>query len=56
VLIRIYARAGDRVLDLACGKGGDLVKWDKARIQHYVGVDIAKGSVSSVGSRFQSYE
>ncbi|KAK9089585.1 hypothetical protein Scep_028667 [Stephania cephalantha] len=45
VLIRIYARRGDAVLDLACGKGGDLIKWDKAKIGYYVGIDIAEGSV-----------
>lgn len=27
-------------------KGGDLIKWDKAKIGYYVGVDIAEGSVS----------
>uniref|UniRef100_A0A7N0TYA2 mRNA (guanine-N(7))-methyltransferase n=1 Tax=Kalanchoe fedtschenkoi TaxID=63787 RepID=A0A7N0TYA2_KALFE len=32
VLIQLYARRGDSVLDLACGKGGDLIKWDKAMI------------------------
>ncbi|KAK8489451.1 hypothetical protein V6N12_025299 [Hibiscus sabdariffa] len=33
VLIQLYARRGDAVLDLACGKGGDLIKWDKAKIE-----------------------
>ncbi|KAL6538381.1 hypothetical protein OROGR_012369 [Orobanche gracilis] len=44
VLIQLYAKSGDAVLDLACGKGGDLIKWDKARIGYYVGIDIADGS------------
>ena len=72
MLIQLYARPDDAVLDLACGKvivlllcscqwlcflrliamycfnicqGGDLIKWDKARIGYYVGIDIAEGSV-----------
>ena len=43
VLIQLYARRGDAVLDLARGKGGDLIKWDKAKIGYYVGIDIAEG-------------
>jgi hypothetical protein len=27
-------------------QGGDLIKWDKAKIGYYVGIDIAEGSVS----------
>lgn len=27
-----------KVLDMGCGKGGDLGKWSKARIKEYVGV------------------
>ncbi|CAB4299223.1 unnamed protein product [Prunus armeniaca] len=45
VLIQLYASRGDVVLDHACGKGGDLIKWDKAKIGYYVGIDIAEGSV-----------
>ncbi|KAK6154376.1 hypothetical protein DH2020_008624 [Rehmannia glutinosa] len=48
VLIQLYAKRGDAVLDLACGKGGDLIKWDKARIGYYVGIDIADGSLCVV--------
>ncbi|KAH9322656.1 hypothetical protein KI387_017295, partial [Taxus chinensis] len=44
VLIQLYTRRGDVVLDLACGKGGDLIKWDKAKVGYYVGIDIAEGS------------
>lgn len=24
------------ILDLACGKGGDLLKWDKGRVDHVI--------------------
>jgi len=30
-----------RVLDLGCGKGGDLGKWAKTNIGLYIGLDIA---------------
>jgi hypothetical protein len=42
-----------RVLDLACGKGGDLGKWvlHKRGIANYVGVDVARGSLSDAAVR-----
>ncbi|XP_052208667.1 mRNA cap guanine-N7 methyltransferase 1 [Diospyros lotus] len=52
VLIHLYAQRGDAVLDLACGKGGDLIKWDKAKIGYYVGVDIAEGSIEDCRTRY----
>lgn len=52
VLIQLYARRGDAVLDLACGKGGDLIKWDKAKIGYYVGIDIADGSIEDCRTRY----
>jgi mRNA (guanine-N7-)-methyltransferase len=30
-----------RVLDIGCGKGGDLQKWLKARIKEFVGIGIS---------------
>tara|TARA_B110000977_G_scaffold195878_2_gene275151 strand:- start:139 stop:1242 length:1104 start_codon:yes stop_codon:yes gene_type:complete len=44
-LISTYVHANDRVLDFACGKGGDLTKYRKAQVGSYVGVDIALESV-----------
>lgn len=52
VLIHLYARRGNAVLDLACGKGGDLIKWDKANIGYYVGIDIAEGSIEDCRTRY----
>lgn len=34
--------AGARVLDIGCGKGGDLNKWKQARIRLYVGMGRSK--------------
>ena len=42
-----------RVLDLACGKGGDLNKWalHSRGIKGYVGIDVARGSLKDAAIR-----
>lgn len=42
-----------RVLDLACGKGGDLGKWvlHQRGVSNYVGVDVARGSLKDAAKR-----
>ncbi|XP_059899936.1 mRNA cap guanine-N7 methyltransferase isoform X2 [Gadus macrocephalus] len=42
-----------RVLDLGCGKGGDLLKWKKGHIKHLVCADIASVSVEQCQSRYK---
>ncbi|GAB9463574.1 Mrna cap guanine-n7 methyltransferase [Globisporangium polare] len=54
ILINDYAKRGDRVLDLACGKGGDLMKWAKRGFSKYVGVDIAQKSLEDAVDRFSN--
>lgn len=46
-------RAPMRVLDLACGKGGDLGKWTlhQRGVENYVGVDVARGSLIDAAIR-----
>ncbi|KAG6919996.1 hypothetical protein DXG01_013345 [Tephrocybe rancida] len=43
-----------KVLDMGCGKGGDMTKWAKARVRELVGVDIATVSVDQARSRWES--
>ncbi|GMF26448.1 unnamed protein product [Phytophthora lilii] len=56
ILINEFSRReGDRVLDLACGKGGDLMKWTKRNLALYVGVDIAQKSLEDAVERYTSF-
>lgn len=53
-LIRQYVRKHDSVLDLGCGKGGDLLKYKRVGIDEYCGVDIAEVSVNDARMRFRN--
>ncbi|KAG0274189.1 mRNA cap guanine-N7 methyltransferase [Linnemannia exigua] len=54
VLIGRYARPRDRVLDVGVGKGGDLLKWSKAKIQYFIGCDIASKSIEQARERYRT--
>ncbi|KAK4687258.1 mRNA (guanine-N7-)-methyltransferase, partial [Tremellales sp. Uapishka_1] len=45
---------GARVLDIGCGKGGDLNKWKQARIRFYLGLDLADTSVEQAEGRYRT--
>ncbi|XP_005187370.2 mRNA cap guanine-N7 methyltransferase [Musca domestica] len=53
--IKTNQRMGDpmRVLDMCCGKGGDLLKWEKAMITHLICTDIAEVSVEQCKRRYE---
>lgn len=40
------------ILDICCGKGGDLLKWHKAEVDEIVFVDIAAESVKQCETRY----
>lgn len=42
------------VLDLGCGRGGDLRKWAALRLKSYVGVDASAASIAEASSRHAS--
>ena len=44
---------GLSVLDLCCGRGGDIQKWKKQNIAHYVGVDLSRALVAEAYTRYQ---
>lgn len=52
VLIGKYLLPNQAVLDLACGKGGDLLKFKAGRCALYVGIDIALKSVRDAAARY----
>jgi len=55
-LIKQYAKKGGSVLDLGCGKGGDLLKYASVGILEYVGVDIADVSIEDAKIRYNKLE
>ncbi|CAN9503555.1 unnamed protein product [Ophioblennius macclurei] len=51
--VRIAKPGPVSVLDLGCGKGGDLLKWRRGGIDHLVCADIAEVSVDQCRSRYE---
>lgn len=53
VLINKFTRRGNVVLDIGCGKGGDLLKWGKEGCAGFIGIDIADVSISQAKQRYE---
>lgn len=51
-LLATYATGAESVLDLACGRGGDVHKWLSLGITHVKGLDVSPASVEEARSRF----
>jgi len=56
MLIRTYCPKNASVLDLCCGKGGDLHKWKLSNCGHYVGMDISEHAINHAVERFKKYD
>ena len=52
-LINRYSRGARRLLDLACGRGGDLLKWADADVQEVVGVDLSPKEIEEANRRYR---
>ena len=53
-LISTFASGADSLLDIACGRGGDLHKWDSAKIRRVHGVDISPREIDEAKRRYAS--
>ncbi|CAN6604348.1 hypothetical protein TRVA0_002S04016 [Trichomonascus vanleenenianus] len=51
-LIHLETRPYSTVLDIGCGKGGDLLKWANNKAKGFIGIDIADVSVSQARERY----
>jgi SAM-dependent methyltransferase len=49
-----FAADVDKLLDLACGRGGDLIKWADSRVRYVKGVDLSPGEILEARQRFES--
>ncbi|XP_039279532.1 mRNA cap guanine-N7 methyltransferase [Nilaparvata lugens] len=45
-----------KVLDMCCGKGGDLFKWRSGKISHLICADLAETSVEQCEKRFKDLQ
>ncbi|CCH60851.1 hypothetical protein TBLA_0D03510 [Henningerozyma blattae CBS 6284] len=54
MLIEKFTKPGAVVLELACGKGGDLRKYGSVGISQFIGIDISNASIKEAHKRYSS--
>lgn len=52
-LIQRYCKNAQKVVDLCCGRGGDILKWDKSNIKRVIGVDKHPESIEEAIRRYK---
>ncbi|KAL6942268.1 mRNA cap guanine-N7 methyltransferase [Hanseniaspora vineae] len=53
MLIHKFTKPGNVVLELACGKGGDIRKYASCNISQLIGIDISEESIREASRRYQ---
>lgn len=53
-LLQMYATRADSLLDLCCGRGGDIQKWNACKIKRVVGLDISHKEILEARSRYET--
>ncbi len=53
--LKLYDRTGEHlsILDLCCGRGGDLEKYFRSKVRIYVGSDLAEESLKNAIDRYE---
>lgn len=51
LLKRRFASNAPRLLDLCCGRGGDIWKWINAGVQYVKGIDLSEGEIEEARTR-----
>lgn len=54
MLVSVFSHGVARHLDLACGRGGDIHKWIRARIAYVHGLDLSADEIAEARSRYDS--
>jgi 2-polyprenyl-3-methyl-5-hydroxy-6-metoxy-1,4-benzoquinol methylase len=47
MLIKSASKEGDKLIDFACGKAGDLPKWIAAKLSFVLGIDISQDNLEN---------
>lgn len=55
-LLREYTKKGCALLDIACGRGGDIAKWFDLRLGSVKGIDISHAEIEEAGKRFDYWQ
>lgn len=50
-LIQSHARDARLLIDIGCGRGGDIAKWRDARVHHVVAMDLSAAQLDEARSR-----
>jgi mRNA (guanine-N7-)-methyltransferase len=52
---KVTDKPDQELLDVTCGQGGDLPKWDKARLKYVLGVDLDKDNINEINKRKEQF-
>lgn len=52
LLLKRFAKKGNNLLDIGCGSGGDMWKWDDVKLKYVHGLDVTPESITRAQNRY----